>query len=173
MLNVCLKLTNSPHVSLCVTCLNAPARIWLLYYIHTLNAVSLPIACRKALQITLSMKALFLLILKTYLHIFCGADSSVGIVTDYGNRIMVGWDFPPVQTGPGAHPASWTMGTGSSPGVKSSRGVLLTTHPLLVPSSWKSRAIPLPTLWATTGPITGTLLYLTVMIVMQLMFLKL
>ena len=27
--------------------------------------------------------------------------------------------------------------------------MLLTTHPLLVPRSWKSRAIPLPTLWAT------------------------
>ena len=31
------------------------------------------------------------------------------------------------------------------------QGVLLNTHPLLVPRSWKSRAIPLPTLWATTG----------------------
>jgi len=30
-------------------------------------------------------------------------------------------------------------------------GVLLTTHPLLVPRSWKGRAIPLPTLWATPG----------------------
>jgi len=45
-------------------------------------------------------------------------------------------DFPPVQTGPGAHPASCTMGTGSFPGVKSGRGVLLTTHPLLVQRSW-------------------------------------
>ena len=35
--------------------------------------------------------------------------------------------------------------------------MLLTTHPLLVPRSWKSRAIPLPTLWATTGPVTVTL----------------
>ena len=53
------------------------------------------------------------------------------------------------------------MGTGSFPGVKYGRGVLLTTHPLLVPWSWKSRAIPLPTLWATTGSVTGTLyLYL-------------
>ena len=49
------------------------------------------------------------------------------------------------------------MGTRSFPGVKSGRGVLLTIHPLLVPRSWKSRAIPLPTLWATTGPVTGTL----------------
>ena len=49
------------------------------------------------------------------------------------------------------------MGTGSFPGVKYGRGVLLTTHPLLVPWSWKSRAIPLPTLWATTGPVTGSL----------------
>ena len=80
-----------------------------------------------------------------------------------GDRIPVGRDFPPVQTGPGAHPASCTMGTGSFPVVKCGRGVLLTTHPLLVPRSWKSRAtcIPLPTLWATTGPVTGTLyLYL-------------
>jgi len=35
--------------------------------------------------------------------------------------------------------------------------MLLTNHPLLVPWSWKSRAIPLPTLWATTGPVMGTL----------------
>jgi len=62
-----------------------------------------------------------------------------------------GRDFPPVHTGPGAHPASCKMGTGSFPGVKCGRGVLLTTHPLLVPQSWNSRAIPLPTLWATPG----------------------
>ena len=48
-----------------------------------------------------------------------------------------------VQTGPGAHPASCTMGTGSFPGVKSGRGVTLTPHPLLVPWSRKGRAIPL------------------------------
>jgi len=60
-----------------------------------------------------------------------------------------GRDFPPVQTGPGAHPASCTMGAGSFPGVKCGRVVLLTTNTLLVPRSWKSRAIPLPTLWVT------------------------
>jgi len=42
-----------------------------------------------------------------------------------------GRDFPSVQTGPWAHP----MGTGSFPGVKCGRSVLLTTHPLLVPRS--------------------------------------
>jgi hypothetical protein len=47
------------------------------------------------------------------------------------------------------------MGTGSFPGVKYGRGVLLTTHPLLVPRSWRSRPIPLPNLWATTGHVTG------------------
>jgi len=57
----------------------------------------------------------------------------------------------PVQTGPGAHSASCKTGTGSFPGVKCGRGVLLATHPLLVSQSWKSRAIPLPTLWATPG----------------------
>ena len=38
----------------------------------------------------------------------------------------------PVQTGPGAHPASCTMGTGSFLEVKSGQGVTLAPHPLLV-----------------------------------------
>jgi len=80
----------------------------------------------------------------------CRPGSSVDIATDYGLD-SPGSNFPPIQTGPGAHPASCKMGTGSFPGVKCGQGVLLTTHPLLVPRSWKSRAIPLPTLWATPG----------------------
>jgi len=72
----------------------------------------------------------------------------------------VGRYFPPVQTGRGAHPASCKMGTGSFPGENYGRSVLLTTHPLLVPRSWKSRAIHLPTLWATPRPVTGTLFIL-------------
>ena len=69
----------------------------------------------------------------------------------FGIESRRGQDFPPVQTGPGAHPASCKMGTGSFPGVKCGGGVLLTTHPILVPRSWKIRAIPLPTLWAKLG----------------------
>ena len=53
----------------------------------------------------------------------------------------------PVQTGPGTQPTSCKMGTGSFPGVKSCRGVKLTPHTLLVPWSYKSRAIPLLPLW--------------------------
>ena len=41
-----------------------------------------------------------------------------------------------------------TIGTGSFLGVKSGLGVTLTPHPLLVPWSRKSRAIPLLPLWA-------------------------
>jgi hypothetical protein len=79
-----------------------------------------------------------------------GPGSSVGIATDYGLdgpgiKSWWGRDFPPIQTGPGVHPASCTMGTSSFPGVKCGWGVLLTTHPLLAPKSWKSRAIPPPT----------------------------
>ena len=78
---------------------------------------------------------------------FCFSDrcGRSGIESRWGR------DFPPVLTGPGAHPASCKMDTGSFPGVKCGRGVLLTTHPLLVPRSWKSRAIPLTTLWAIPG----------------------
>jgi len=57
------------------------------------------------------------------MHSYYGPVSSVGIATDYGldgPGSNPGWgrDFPPVQTGPGAHPASCNMGTGSSPGGK-------------------------------------------------------
>jgi len=68
-----------------------------------------------------------------------GPGSSVGIAIGYGldrpeieSRLGARYSAP-VQTGPGAHPASCTMGTGSFPGVKSGRGVTLTTHLLLVP----------------------------------------
>jgi hypothetical protein len=50
--------------------------------------------------------------------------------------------------------ASSTMGTGSFPGVKSGRGVTLTTHHFLVPWSWKSTVIPLLPLWAVR-PVEG------------------
>jgi hypothetical protein len=88
-----------------------------------------------------------------------GLGSSVGIATDYGLdgpgiKSRLGQNFLPIQTGPGAHPASCTMGTTSILGVKCGRGMLLTTHPLLAPRSWKSRAIRLPPLghnWACNG----------------------
>ena len=69
-----------------------------------------------------------------------GPGSSVGIATELragrsGDRIPMGARFFAVQTGPGAHPASCTMGTGSFPGVESGRVVTLTPHPLLVPRS--------------------------------------
>ena len=54
---------------------------------------------------------------------------TVGIATCYGLDIpgiesQLGSRFStPIQTDPGAHPASRTMGTGSFPGIKSGRGV--------------------------------------------------
>jgi hypothetical protein len=64
-----------------------------------------------------------------------GRDSSVGIVTDYGlggPGIESRWEarfYAPVQTGPGAHPAPYTMGTESFPGVKRpGRGADLPPH---------------------------------------------
>ena len=92
-----------------------------------------------------------------FYFIYCTLKKSPGSSVSIANELRAGrsgiesrWgrDFPPVQTGPGAHPTSCKMSTRSFPGVKCGRGVLLTTHPLLVPQSWKSRAIPLP----TSGP---------------------
>jgi len=50
-----------------------------------------------------------------------GPGSSVGIATELrAGRFGIEWgrDFPPVQTGPGAHPVSCTVGSGSVPGVE-------------------------------------------------------
>jgi len=64
-------------------------------------------------------------LLYLYLYIIvCGLGSSVGIATELPgwavrDRIPVGKRFSaPVQTGPGAHPASCKMGTVSFPGGK-------------------------------------------------------
>jgi len=73
------------------------------------------------------------------LQLLCGPGSSAGIATGYGldgpgMESRWGARFSaPVHTGPGVHPASCTMGTGSLPGVKSGRGVTLTPHPFLLP----------------------------------------
>jgi hypothetical protein len=82
-----------------------------------------------------------------------GHDSSVGIATRYGldgHGIESRWEarfFAPVQTGPGAHPASCTMGTGSFPGVK-----------------WQGRGIdnPLPSSAEVKGRVELYLYYLLV-----------
>jgi hypothetical protein len=97
-----------------------------------------------------------------------GSGSSVGIATSYGmdgpgiekKNPGGGENFAHVQTGPGAHQASCTMGTGSFPGVKRLRRG--TDHPpLLAPRSRMSRAIPLLPLWAFGGLLLGVLyLYL-------------
>jgi len=86
--------------------------------------------------------------------------SSVGIATELRagrSGIESQWrrDFSPIKIDPGAHPASCTMGTGSFLGVKCSRGVLLTTHPLLLPRSWRVELYLHPL--GHTGPETGTL----------------
>jgi len=70
-----------------------------------------------------------------------GPGSSVGIATGYGldgpgikSKVRARFSAP-VQTCPGAHPASSTIGTGSFPGVKSGQGVTLTPYLPLVPWS--------------------------------------
>ena len=73
----------------------------------------------------LSMKD-YMLSLKPYAvlkYSVGGPGSSVGMATELrtgrsGIESRWGRDIPPVQTDPGVHPASCTMGTGSFPGVE-------------------------------------------------------
>ena len=66
-----------------------------------------------------------------------------------GDRIALGARFSaPIQTSPGAHPASYTMGTGSFPGVKQpGRGA---DHP--PPSSTEVIERVELDLYSTSGP---------------------
>jgi hypothetical protein len=83
-----------------------------------------------------------------------GRDSSVGIATRYrldGSGIESPWVArfsAPIQNGPGAHPASYTMGNGSFPGVKRpGRGV---DHPPSSSADVKERVQLY--LYSTSGP---------------------
>ena len=64
-----------------------------------------------------------------------GRDSAVGIATRYGfdgpgvESSVAARFSAPVHSGPRAHPASCTMGTGSFPGVKRPRSGVNHPHP--------------------------------------------
>ena len=81
-------------------------------------------------------------------------DSSVGTATRYwldGPGIEFRWGArfsAPVQTGPGAHPASYTMGTGSLPGIKRAGGLVLATHSHLAPRLKEEYSYTSVPLWA-------------------------
>jgi hypothetical protein len=86
-----------------------------------------------------------------------GPGSVVVIATGYGlegSGIESRWGAKfsaPVQTGPGAHPASCTKGTGTFQKVKSGWGVRLTPHPFLVPLVMIEQSYtPTPTMVCTT-----------------------
>ena len=62
-------------------------------------------------------------VFKQFIIYWRGPGSSVGVATDYeldgpGSNLGGEEIFTPLQTGPGAHPASCKMGNGSFPGVE-------------------------------------------------------
>jgi len=101
-----------------------------------------------------------------YLYSWCGDSLWAGRSED---RIPVGGGArfsAPVQTGPEAHPASYTTGTGSFPGVKRlGRGVDHPPH--LPPRLKKSRAIPLLPLWTFVDFLWWTLRYICLYLYMR------
>jgi hypothetical protein len=91
--------------------------------------------------------------------------SVVGIATRYGLEgpgIESRWGeifrtYPDRLQGP---PSLLYKGSGVFPGGKGGRGMMLTTHPLLVPKLRKSWAIIPITLWVLLGLLRGSLFYL-------------
>jgi hypothetical protein len=109
------------------------------YYVSLatpLNETSLCLKYWSELTLTIMITWDKLLKIHHYHTSHSGPSSIVSIATGLdGVGIESQWGVTfsaPVQTGPGAHPASCTKGTGSFPGVESSRGVMLTPYPLLV-----------------------------------------
>jgi hypothetical protein len=97
------------------------------------DAVRTPLA----LDISMSISGHLIFVEQSVLASKVGWDSSVGIATRCrldGPGIESHWEAKfsaPVQTGPGVHPFSYTVGTGSFPGVKRpGRGVDHSTLPL-------------------------------------------
>jgi hypothetical protein len=96
-------------------------------------------------------------------HCCWSRDSSVGIATRYGLEgpgFESRWgeifrNYPDRLRGPSS---LLYNGYRSFPGGKGGRGVVLTTHPLLVPRLRKSWAIPPLTLWVLLGLLRGSLL---------------
>ena len=83
-----------------------------------------------------------------------GPGSSASLVTGYGWTVRgsipvsARFIFRTSPDRPWGPPSLLYNGYRVFPGVKSGRGVTLNPHPLLVPWSWKGRAIPLLPLWA-------------------------
>jgi len=92
--------------------------------------------------VLLSVWTVFVAVRTTY----SGPGSSVGGRSVIESRW--GRDFPPVQTGSGAHPAYCTMGTESLPGVEAAGAWGWPQPHLECRGPRKSRAIPLLTLRA-------------------------
>jgi hypothetical protein len=82
-----------------------------------------------------------------YIHIILHTDSSVGIANRYGLDCR-GLNPGGGEIGPGAHPASYTMGTGPFPGGVKRPGHCVDHPPHLAPSL-KSTAIYLHPFWAS------------------------
>ena len=126
------------------------------YELHIVVGEYCNVTSSSLLYLSTFRKVMLPLFLCYFIHYaWTGPRSSVGIATE----LRAGRSGDRIPVGPWGPPSSCTIGTGSFPGVKYGRGVLLTTHPLLVQRSWKSTAIPLPTLWATTGPVTGNFIF--------------
>ena len=92
----------------------------------------------------------------------CGPGSSVGITTDYGldgPGIESRWGsrFSARPERPWEQPSLLHNGYRVFPGGKVRRGRAADHSPPSSAAVMESRAIPLPTLWATTGTVTGTL----------------
>ena len=92
----------------------------------------------------------------------CGPGSSVGIATEqragrFGIESRWGRNFPPVQTGPGAHLAFFKMGTGSFAGGKVRPGRAADHSPPSSAAVMEEYSYTSTHPLGYTGPVTGSL----------------
>ena len=107
----------------------------------------------------------------------------VGRVAQSVQRLTTGWTVQgsnpggarfsaPIQTCPGAHPASCTMGTGPFLGLKYGRGLLLTIHPFQCHGHGRVELYLYPPSRPQPGLETGTLYLYVSQITLSTMYLR-
>jgi hypothetical protein len=133
---------SGPHYGFCVSTLSIKNYYYDYYYVSNFGNIFFSISN------TVIAPVLAIIAVESAKVSTWQCDLYLPVYTYTGSNPGGGEIFRTCPDGPWGPPSLLYNGYRIFPGVKSGRGVTLTPHLLLVPWSWKSRAVPLFPLWA-------------------------